>query len=114
MDTEITVAAIAAIPVIATGWLTFRASTKGAKDSRDMSWFDRLSARVDALEEKNAELSAEIEEVKLDRFHLRVVVAAFVQHVHLWRSATPKERWPPASPEVAEKMGDLTTPGADL
>lgn len=84
-------------------WATARAKRQGDKEDADLGWVDRLTARVTALEKKTEDLSAELEEVKLDRFRLRVLVQAFTEHVLAWRRRYPDAADQPEAPDEVEK-----------
>lgn len=101
--TEILSGLVVALLTASGVWATARAKRQGDKEDADLGWVDRLTARVNALETRTEELADELEEVKIDRFRLRVLVQAFTEHVLAWRRRYPDASAQPAVPDEVEK-----------
>lgn len=106
---EILSGSIVALIALAGTWLTARAKRKSDHDTTDLSWFEKLSARLDDQQAELDTLRAEVGELRMANIDLRVVVQAFIGHVRSWRRMHPDHQ--PAVPdEVAVRMGDSIPP----
>ena len=106
---EVLSGGVVALLTLAGTWLTARAKRKSDSDTTDISWFEKLSARLDEQQAELDTLRAEVGELRMANIDLRVVLQAFVAHVRSWRRMHP-DRQPAVPDEVAERMGDSVPP----
>lgn len=79
-------------------WITARVTRKGQKDTRDVSWFDRLTDQVDKLWD-------EVDDLRTRLTRAERKDSAWFRHVMDWRTRHPdRDTWPTVPPELKDDL----------
>lgn len=79
-------------------WITARVTRQGQEDTRDVSWFDRLTDQVDKLWDEVDDLRTRLTQAERKD-------GAWFRHVMDWRSSHPdRSTWPTVPHELKDDL----------